>query len=189
MLAYQLKRLEQKQSIISLKDCDMIITDQRAIDDTVRNYFTSLYKSEYKAGQQDPDNLFNNVPLPKLMEENGEKLVTSISEEEISNTVKSLSNGKAPGNDVYTAEFYKCFSKDIMRLLLCLYDDVVEDRVMRPTMSLLPKPGKDHLDVKNYRPISLFNNDYEVFAKLLVKRLEEVTSPLIHVDQVGFTPG
>lgn len=35
----------------------------------------------------------------------------SISEEEINNTIKSLLNGKAPGNDVYTAEFYQMFFK------------------------------------------------------------------------------
>lgn len=81
-----------------------------------------------------------------------------------------------------------------MPLLLCLYNDAVEGQVMPATiqteiLSLLPKPRKDRLDVKNYRPISLLNNDYKIFAKLLAKRLEEVISPLIHVDQVSIIPG
>lgn len=65
---------------------------------------------------------------------------------------------------------------------------------MPPTMriaiiSLLPKPGKDHLDVNNYRPLSLLNNHYKFFAKGLAKRLEKVVSTFVHLDQVGFIPG
>ncbi len=195
MLDYQLKKPEQKHSIISLRDGNgMIIRDQVAINDTFRSYFSSLYKSEYKVKHQDLNHFFSNLILPKLREENKGKLEVSISEEEIHNTIKSLSNSKAPGNDGYTAKFYKCFSREVMPMLLCVFNHAVEEQIMPPTMrtaiiSLLPKPGKDHLDMKNYRPISLLNNDSKIFAKMLAKRLEEVVTNLIHVDQVGFIRG
>lgn len=75
MLAYQLKKFEQKHSIISLRDSNgMIIRDQGDINDTFRSYFSCLYKSEYKAKHQDLNNFFNNLILPKLREENKGKL-------------------------------------------------------------------------------------------------------------------
>lgn len=195
MLAYQLKKLEYKHSISVLKDSNgKIISDEESINNIFRKYFISLYKSEYKANYQDLNNFFSDITLPKLREDSKEKLELPISEEEILNTIKSLANNKAPGNDGYTAEFYKCFSKELMPLLICLYNQAVEEESMPPTMrtaiiSLLPKPGKDHLDVGNFRPISLLNNDYKIFAKMLAKRLEGVVTKLIHVDQVGFIQG
>lgn len=40
----------------------------------------------------------------------------------------------------------------------------------------------------NFRPLSLLNNDYKVFAKVLALRLEKVITSLVHIDQVGFIP-
>ena len=105
-----------------------------------------------------------------------------------------MSNVKAPGGDGYTTEFLKCFSKEITALLVILYNDIIQKQFMAQSMrtaiiSLLPKPRKDHLDVNNYRPLSLLNNDCKLFAKILAKRLEKTVLTLIHLDQVGFTPG
>lgn len=195
MLAYQLKNLEQKHTITTLKDSSgSIIRDHDVINDTFRSFFSSLYKSEYKAKQHELEQFYVNLPLSKLNEQEIETLEAPISEVEIHNTVKCLSNGKSPGEDGYTTELYKCFSKEIIPLLLGLHNDVIQKQSMPSTMwtaiiSLLPKPGKYHLDVNNYRPLSLLNNDYKLFAKILAKRLEKVVSNLIHLDQVGFIPG
>ena len=57
------------------------------------------------------------------------------------------------------------------------------------TISLLPKPGKDHSQMTNFRPISMLNNDYKLFAKILAMRMETAISSLIHLDQVVFIKG
>lgn len=97
---------------------------------------------------------------------------------EVPKAINGLSNGKAPGQDGYTTEFYKCFSKEIAQLLIILYNDIIKRQCMPPTMrtaiiSLVPKPGKDPLITKNYRPLSLLNSDYKLFAKILANRLEK----------------
>ncbi len=43
--------------------------------------------------------------------------------------------------------------------------------------------------MSNFRPLSILNNDYKIFAKILARRAENVISSLIHVDQVGFIKG
>ena len=56
-------------------------------------------------------------------------------------------------------------------------------------ISLLPKPGKDPMQLGSYRPISLLNCDYKILSKILALRLEKVVPSIIHFDQVGFVPG
>ena len=56
-------------------------------------------------------------------------------------------------------------------------------------ISTIPKPGKDHMQMSNYRPLSLLNNDYKLFAEMLATRLERVVPSLVHFDQVGFFKG
>ena len=45
------------------------------------------------------------------------------------------------------------------------------------TISLLPKPGKDHSEMNNFRPISMLNNVYKLFAKILAMRMETAAFP------------
>lgn len=53
---------------------------------------------------------------------------------------------------------------------------------------LLPKPGKDPLFPKSYRPISLLLVDAKILAKVLTARLTQVIPNLIDSDQTGFIP-
>lgn len=79
MLAYQLKKLELKHWITTLRDSSgTIIRDHDVINDTFRGFFSSLYKSEYKIEQQDLDHFFMNLPLSKLSEKEKEILEAPI---------------------------------------------------------------------------------------------------------------
>lgn len=47
-------------------------------------------------------------------------------------------------------------------------------------ISTIPKPGKDHIQMCNFRPLSLLNDDYKLFAKILSMCLERVVPSLVN---------
>lgn len=44
-------------------------------------------------------------------------------------------------------------------------------------------------DIKNYKPISLLNNDYRIYMKILAERLKRFLMEYIKEEQMGFLPG
>ena len=59
----------------------------------------------------------------------------------------------------------------------------------RGTISLIPKKDKDKKYLKNWRPISLLNNDYKTVTKALALRLEKVLPRIISAHQTGYVKG
>lgn len=56
-------------------------------------------------------------------------------------------------------------------------------------IALIPKQGTDNLLINNYRPITLLNNEYKLYANILAERSKKVFQMMIHNDQAGFLPG
>ena len=114
-----------------------------------------------------------------------------ISDQELLISIKALKNGKTPGSDGLTTDFYKFFWSDIKSHLLDSYNYAlisgqlsIEQR--RGILSLIPKKNKNRLFLKNWRPISLLNTDYKIIAKLLALRLTNVLPFIIDEDQTGY---
>lgn len=78
-----------------------------------------------------------------------------------------------------TGEFYKLFADDLAPFLLKMFNESVNNQCLPPPLTqglitLIPKPKKDLFSLDNWRPISLLNNDYKLFALIFAKRLKSV---------------
>lgn len=103
-----------------------------------------------------------------------------------------LSLKKSPGSDGLTVEFYLCFWDLIKDHLLLMFKDCIRRQEMTTTMkqgllTLIPKPGEDHLIIENWRPISLLNIDYKIIAQVYAKRLKKNLVEIISENQNGFS--
>lgn len=54
---------------------------------------------------------------------------------------------------------------------------------------LISKPNKNTLNLENWRPISLLNNDVKLFALIFAKRLKRGLENIIDEEQTGFIHG
>lgn len=191
MLALRLKQ-QEKLSISSINDEDgSLVCNQIQINHAFTKFYSTLYKSECCTSEKEMEHFFRDIHLPTLCQEERESQEAPILENEIKSAIKSLSTGKTPGDDGQTTEFYKCFQDTLTPLLMLLFNDIIINQSMpltmrQATISLIPKPGKDHLQMSNFRPLSILNNDYKLLVKILARRMEKVITSLIHTDQAGY---
>ena len=108
--------------------------------------------------------------------------------------LKEFENGKSPGSDGFTAEFYKFVWKELSENLTSNLNHAFGKGELsicqrRGIISLLPKKSKNTNNLNNLRPISLLNTDYKIATKVLARRLERVLLFIIYPDQSGYIKG
>ena len=101
-----------------------------------------------------------------------------ITESECSEAISQLANNKSPGLDGFSVEFYKTSWQDLKELFINCHNYSLTkltnrlcDSQYEGVITLIPKPGKDCMNVSNYRPITLLNCDYKIISKVINNRL------------------
>ncbi len=194
-------RLEKNNfcnKLISQLDLNgVIVKDPNEILEAEKNFYNDLYRKPNTNEELLDINtkiFTNNKTIPQLSEIDKEFCDAEISETEILASIKQLKNGKSPGSDGLTAEFYKFFWVDIKTLLTdslkySLLEGELSVEQKRGIITLIPKKEKNRLFLKNWRPISLLNVDYKILAKLFAIRLTKVLPFIINEDQTGYIKG
>ena len=85
------------------------ITDQDEIDMQIFSFYQSLFSRKVQFQTNKLEAYLENIPLPKLTNEQTLSCEGIISEDEVFKSLKSMENNKSPGNDGLSKEFYECF--------------------------------------------------------------------------------
>ena len=144
---------------------------------------------------------------PRLDAREKNDLAKYLKEEEISQALRDLPDGKAPGIDGIPHELWKALRNlhiedlkakrpafNIVKILTQVYNDIEQHGLVPLTtfpkgwMCPLYKKG-DTAEIGNYRPITILNTDYKIMTRALTMRLTKVVPNLIHRDQAGFMKG
>jgi hypothetical protein len=103
-----------------------------------------------------------------------------------------LTNGKSPGSDGYTVDFYKKIWEDIGPLLyrslyLAYESGSFTDFQYQGVITCIPKEGKDRRFIGNWRSISLLNSFCCTFV--IANRIKPLLTFIINESQKGFIKG
>jgi hypothetical protein len=132
--------------------------------------------------------------LPKLSNEESAMMEGYITLEEASSVLKNMSNGKSPGTDGMTVDFFKFFWRQLRVFVVRSLNEGFDKGQMSITQRegiivCLPKGDKPREYLKNWRPISLLNVVYKIGSSCIANRIKSVLPQLISADQTGFVPG
>ena len=170
-----------------------VTTDSAEIQRIVREYYEQLYCSKMD-NLKEMDIFLEKFNLPRLNHKKIEIMSNPNTNTEIEAVIKNLPKNKSPGLDGFTGEFHQTFNKELMPILLKLFQKISEEGTLpnslyEATITLIPKADKDNTKKENPRPISLMNIDAKILNKILTNRIHQHIKKLIHHDQVGFIPG
>ena len=159
-----------------------------------KQYYEKLYSSKNTKIEEIHKNNFmqnDNPFIQKLNDGERDAMEQDISIAECHKALKNMNNGRSPGIDGYTTEFYKFFWSDLKYFIVRSFNYSFTNQCMsvsqrRGLITCLPKEGKDKSLLKNWRPISLLNVDYKIASACIANRIKVHLSNMISETQQGF---
>ena len=144
-------------------------------------------------------NVWNSLPLPDPIEEplappqpNSDYPFTMF---ELYRAFRRTKTGRAPGPDNLPMETLRLLPHPIKRLLLTHYNDCLltgtapDHWKLSKVVMIYKGNQKNSRSPSSYRPISLANSIYEVYACMLQQRLGHSMDQFLHPNQYGFRAG
>lgn len=188
---FNLERTRGNAKIISqlVREDGSIIKDPCKILAEEKIFYEKLYGG---SAQNKWD--FTNTTDIKLSEQDRELLDQELSDSEISSSLMGMANGKSPGLDGLTTEFYKVFWIHLKNIYCRVVRFVLDRGLIHETarmglITLLAKKDQDLRYLKNWHPLTLLNVDYKIISRAIAERLKSQADFLISRDQTGFLKG
>lgn len=182
------RRHANSKHISDIYSNGVLVTKTEEIIKEFQRYYTTLFSS---AHTPNPDILAHFVSLVNpLSEDDGSVISGPFTQQEIELAIDQLPLSKTPGPDGISGEFYKAFKFILSPVLLNIFtasfdEDCLPQSFTKSHIILIPKSSeKEKLRfVECYRPITLTNVDYKIYAKVLSNRLQYAMALLIGPHQ------
>eukprot|EP00253_Pinus_taeda_P012281 PITA_12281 len=132
--------------------------------------------------------------IPKLVtREDNHNLNKPVSEDEVSEVINVMKNGKAPSPNGFNVDLFKACWKIVKQDIIEVVEDSRRSKsVLRALnasfIALIPKQEKT-ITSNRFRPIALCNLVYKIISKVIANRLKPLLPSLISKEQTGYVEG
>jgi ribonuclease HI/endonuclease/exonuclease/phosphatase family metal-dependent hydrolase len=206
---FNLRKPKKDATIIeSLKDNEGITREKpKELTAIAREYHKNLQSKPEMTRERKKaiKEILSNIETTIESEEQTE-LEETLKLDDIFSALKQCKNGKSPGEDGLTYEFWKWAHKTAMEYNEEEQKDISPMRNMKEYLRDVEEYGPisedfakgimfpiykkgDPEDIKSYRPITLLNTDYKLYTRTIAHKLTKTCEKIIHTDQAGFMPG
>ena len=178
----------------SIRLINRIVVGSKNVLSVVQQFYKRLYEEQPPEKLDDADfcdSFFANCPT--LSMEHRLILARPLELPELIEALGTCSDS-APGLDGIPYSFYSTFSDTLLKYVLeswqfALQGNGLADSHRRSCISLLPKQGKDLMNLGNWRPISLSACDLKIITKAYANRLKGVLPDILCEAQAAYVPG
>jgi Reverse transcriptase (RNA-dependent DNA polymerase) len=159
----------------------------------IKNHVQDFYQQLYSHGRETSiDNTFFDQMFSVDNDQN-ELINADITLNELWLTLKGL-KATTPGPDGISNAYLKKLFDIIGPLILDAWSySIMNNELMtshqRSYLRLIPKPGKDKRELKNWRPITLSNCDHKLITKTYNNRLLKIITDYITPTQTAYIKG
>ena len=187
------RRSLNKSTITKLKTPAGIITGHRACSEFLCEEVRNLWENEALLNPASQEELLKEVE-PSFTEEDNKRLVATITNHEIKESLKKCNMKAAPGTDSITYKvFQSCWhilGEDLCEVLREVVRSGEPCESMRYSyMIFSPKPKKNgSILPKDLREISLLNSDFKILSGVFANRLRQMEDHTISNLQYSVRP-
>ena len=190
---FNLQRIKaQKSHISSVYDLNGTeVSSQEEIEKAHVDFYSCLF-SEEPVDVALQDDLLSSLPC-QLSSDQASSCEGQMTLDEMTFALKKMNSNKAPGPDGLSVEFYVKFwdwlGPYLCRVLNAYYHAGEMCESMKTSNKRVIFKKGDRKNLKNWRPISLLNVDYEICSKVLSLHLSKVLEFIVDPDQPCSVPG
>jgi len=135
---------------------------------------------------------WTSVPA-KVTQVMNEKLTRELTIKEVSEAIRALPKGKAPGHNEVPMEFFHEFVNEVTSTLFHAFAAMLSAgstsaHINKGMITFIPK-SEDRARLNNWRPITLLGSIYKILAKTLTRRIQADLTEVIRPNQTGFVEG
>jgi len=168
------------------------IESHAGIEEEFINHFKKVHQEPNFNRMLAINKLTKNIPKI-ITEEHNDLLIKPISLQEVEEVVQQLKDGKAPGPDGFTTNFFHKFWDLIKNEVWQVVEESRALRWMYPGfnatfITVIPKSEESNTPDK-YRPIALCNTIYKITSKVIATRLKPLLPLIISPEQSGYVEG
>ena len=187
------KARSRKTEMQELIENGEIVTDRDKIKELVEAFYKNLYERGDSVEYSEREISEYLSALDTVQTESIPELDKAITQDELLITLKSCTDS-APGPDGIPYSIIKLTWNYYGKCLIesWEYAQITGELTHSHQSSylrLIPKEGKLHNNLKNWRPITLSNCDYKIITKTLAKKLTNAVTDLIGPTQTAYIPG